>query len=162
MLERVFLNTSVIQYLHHLGLIQIIEDLFGKAYIPMEVVEELRKGKEEGIELPELEGIDFIEIVEAKATSLTKLVRDLGKGETAVILLGIESPNSLVVLDDYLARKVARELGIKVTGTAGILIKAKERGFIKTVKPYLERLEEIGFYLAPEHKSLILKKAGED
>ncbi len=45
----------------------------------------------------------------------SKLARDLGKGETAVILNGLESPGSLVILDDFLARNVARELGLKVS-----------------------------------------------
>ena len=135
--------------------------MFGKAYVPAEVDEELRKGREEGIELPDLEEVDFIEVIEARETPLTKLVRDLGKGETAVILLGLENPNSLLVLDDYLARRVARELGVKVTGTAGILISAKQEGLIEAVKPYLDKLEDLGFYLAPKHKSLILEEAGE-
>lgn len=88
MSKKVFLNTSPIQYIHQLGLIRIIKELFGKVYVPAEVHEELNRGREEGIELPYLEGMDFIEIMEPKAISFSKLVRDLGKGETAVILLG--------------------------------------------------------------------------
>ena len=81
MSKKVFFNTSAIQYLHQLRLIHIIKDMFGKAYVPAEVDEELRKGREEGIELPDLEEVDFIEVIEARETPLTKLVRDLGKGE---------------------------------------------------------------------------------
>ena len=106
--------------------------------------------------------MDFIEIMEPKAIFFSKLVRDLGKGETAVILLGLENPGSLVILDDLLARSVARGLGVKLTGTAGILINAKMKGLIETISPHLDQLEYLGFHLAPEHKSLILKKAGEE
>ena len=162
MSKKVFLNTSPIQYIHQLGLIRIVKELFGKVYVPAEVHEELNRGREEGIELPNLEVMDFIEIMEPKAISFSKLVRDLGKGETAVILLGLENPGSLVILDDLLARSVARGLGVKLTGTAGILINAKMKGLIKVISPYLDQLEHLGFHLAPEHKSLILKKAGEE
>lgn len=162
MSRKVFLDTSVIQYLYQLRLLRILRDLFGIVYVPREVEEELEKGRQEGIELPDLEETDFVEVVEVKAMSLTKLVRDLGRGETAVILLGLENPDSLVVLDDDLARKVARELGVRVTGTVGVLINAKGRGIIKAVRPYLDRLEDLGFYLAPEHRFLILREAGEN
>ena len=161
MSKKVFLNTSPIQYIHQLGLIRIIKELFGKVYVPAEVHEELNRGREEGIELPNLERMDFIEIMEPKAISFSKLVRDLGKGETAVILLGLENPGSLVILDDLLARSVARGLGVKLTGTAGILISAKMKGLIEAIRPYLDQLEHLGFHLAPEHKSFILKKACE-
>ncbi|MEA3417706.1 MAG: DUF3368 domain-containing protein [Thermodesulfobacteriota bacterium] len=51
---------------------------------------------------------------------------------------------------------------MKLTGTAGILINAKMKGLIEAISPYLDQLEHLGFHLAPEHKSLILKKAGEE
>jgi predicted nucleic acid-binding protein len=73
----------------------------------------------------------------------------------------MENPGSLVILDDRLAREVARAFKVKVTGTAGLLIMAKERCLIKAVKPYLDKLIDIGFYLAPEHKASILKEANE-
>jgi len=137
MSKRVFLNTSAVQYLYQLGLLHLIRDLFGKAYVPNEVYQEIEAGRKEGVELPDL------------------------KGETAVILLGLEHPDSLVILDDRLARKVARELGVKVTGTSGILIAAKKKGLIESVKAYLDKLRDLGFYLAPKHRAAILKEAGE-
>ena len=130
MSKKVFLNTSPIQYIHQLGLIRIVKELFGKVYVPAEVHEKINRVREEGIELPNLEGMNFVEIMEPKAISFSKLVRDLGKGETAVILLGLENPGSLVILDDLLARSVARGLRVKLTGTAGILINAKMKIWI--------------------------------
>jgi len=52
MSKKVFLNTSPIQYIHQLGLIHIIKELFGRVYVPAEVHEELNSGRKEGIELP--------------------------------------------------------------------------------------------------------------
>lgn len=159
--ETVF-NTSPVQYLYQLGLIDCLHSLYGKIYIPEEVISEIERGKEEGIELPEIQQLSFVEKLNSKTMSFSQLVRDLGKGETAVILHGLETPGSIVVLDDLLARKIAIELGLKLTGTAGILIAAKSNGLIDKVYPYLDKMERLGFYLAPEHKSLILQKANED
>lgn len=157
----VILNTSPIQYLYQLGLLELLERLFAEAYVPAEVVEELGNGKLEGVHLPDLQGFDFIKTLSPQPVSAIKLSRDLGSGETAVILHGLENPGCLIVLDDLLARRTARSLGLKLTGTAGILIAAKRKGLIQEIKPYLDQLPQFGFYLAPSHKSLILEKAGE-
>jgi len=162
MSRMVLLNSSPLQYLHQLGLIDILKQLFGNICVPAEVQEELSRGIEEGIDLPRLQRIGFINVLELKETILGQLVRDLGKGETAVILYGLENPGSLIVLDDLLARRVARGLGVHLTGTAGLLISAKMKGILETVKPHLDELEHLGFRLAREHRSIILKKAGED
>lgn len=158
---KAFLNTSVIQYLYSIGLLDILSSLFGEVFIPSEVEEEIKSGRVQGLDLPHLDQMEFIKVVEIKQNSMTGLVRDLGKGETAVILLGMESPNSLVILDDRLAREVARALGVRSTGTAGLLIMAKERKLIKAVRPYLDKLADMGFYLAPEHRAIILREANE-
>ncbi len=125
--------------------------------MPEEVLHEIRRGEQEGIELPDLQRLDYVDIITSKASYMSRIVRDLGKGETAVLLCALENPDSsLVVLDDLLARRVARSLGIQLTGTAGILISAKKQGFIEAVGPYLTQLEQLGFYLSQKHKILIL------
>jgi len=63
MSRKVFFNTSPIQYIHQLGLIHIIKELFGTVYVPAEVHEELNRGIKEGIELPKLERMDFISLM---------------------------------------------------------------------------------------------------
>ena len=75
MSKKVFLNTSPIQYIHQLGLIHIVKELFGKVYVPAEVHEELNRGREEGIELPNLEGMDFILLLSISLLSLKKQVK---------------------------------------------------------------------------------------
>lgn len=157
----IIFNTSPIQYIYQIGLIHILEELYRKVYVPNEVSDEIEKGIYEGVDLPDIRHAGFVEILDAKATYLSSVVRDLGKGETAVILHGLENSRSTIVVDDFLARKVALELEIRFTGTAGILIAAKNKGLIQSINPYLDLLTKLGFYLPPKHKSLILKKANE-
>ncbi len=47
----VIINTSPIQYLHQLGLINILNSLYGKVHLPEEVSEEIEQGKLESIGL---------------------------------------------------------------------------------------------------------------
>lgn len=155
----VLFNTSPIQYLYQLGLFDVLKALYGKIWLPEEVVQEIVQGQSEGVELPDIKKLDFIEILGSKGGALNRRVRELGKGETAVIIHGLENPETMLVLDDLFARKVTLELGLKLTGTAGILIAAKSKGLISNVDIYLDQLEHLGFYLSPAHKSLILQKA---
>ncbi len=162
MLRMVIINTSPIQYLHQLGLISILNSLYGKVHLPEEVSEEIEQGKLEGINLPDINSLEFVNILPKQGSAFNRLVRDLDKGETAVILNSLVNPGSLVVIDDFLARKVSMELNLNLTGTAGILIAAKLKGLIDSVGPYLDRLNQLGFYLAPVHRLHILRKAEED
>jgi predicted nucleic acid-binding protein len=50
-------------------------------------------------------------------------------------------------VDDYDARVVARENGLKVTGAIGLLLRAKYAGKIGSLRNELDRLKESGFWL---------------
>jgi predicted nucleic acid-binding protein len=86
----------------------------------------------------------------------------LPSGEAEVLALGCEKKDSLLILDDALARKIAKLQSLKYTGTIGILLKAKERKYIKEIAPILKKLKEVNFYLSNEFIKKILKIAGEN
>jgi predicted nucleic acid-binding protein len=66
-----------------------------------------------------------------------------------------------VVLDDQLARQIAGTLGLRLTGTLGILLDAKKRGLINEVAPLLDQLQNLRFRLASQTRAAVLKLAGE-
>ena len=71
------------------------------------------------------------------------LVNDLGRGETEVLMLGLEMKNAVVILDDALARRVAISLDLRLTGTLGLLLDAKQAGLITAVAPFLDMLQQL-------------------
>jgi predicted nucleic acid-binding protein len=77
-------------------------------------------------------------------------------------MLALESPDSVAVLDDALARRVALTLGIKLTGTLGLLLDCKAAGLVPSVRPFLDRLQELGFRLSRRARILVLRSAGEE
>ena len=85
----------------------------------------------------------------------------LGPGEREAICLAIEVKAGAILLDDDPARKLATELGLRVVGTAGVLILAKERQLIPVIRPCLDALIENRFFLARNLYELILKRVGE-
>jgi len=156
-----FCNTSPLQYLHQLDLLPILPALLGKIVVPPAVLKELEVGKSLGIQLPELTTCNWITIRQPKSLSALPLVVNLGRGETEVLMLALESNNPMVILDDALARRIAQVLKIPLTGTLGLLIDAKQAGLISAVAPFLSQLQILGFRLATQTRAEVLRMAKE-
>ena len=77
------------------------------------------------------------------------------------MLLASEHKGSWAVLDDRLARLAAVHLHLPLPGTAGILLRAKQAGHLKAVRPVLNELAALGFWLTPKTVQNILDLAGE-
>ena len=153
-------NTSPIQYLHQLGLLDLLRRLGDPVVVPAAVVQELNDGRQVGVGLPNVE-IPWISIVRSANAPVLSLVTDLGPGETEVLALGLERRDAVLILDDALARRMARVLQLRHTGTLGLLLDAKQAGYIPSVASPLDRLSELGFRIAGGTRSLVLALAGE-
>jgi hypothetical protein len=92
---------------------------------------------------------------------IAKLPIDLGRGEREAIALAIDSGADLVILDDQQGRLFSRDKGLTVTGTVGVLIEAKERGLIPSLRPEMDRLIEAGMWISEVFYHRILKEYGE-
>jgi predicted nucleic acid-binding protein len=155
-------NTSPIQYLHQLGELHLLSALAGTVFVPPAVVAEIATGRERGVDLPDLDALDWVVVRSPAGRASLRLVRDLGPGETEVLAVALESPDAVAVLDDGLARQVAQSLGIRVTGTLGILLEAKRAGLLHAVGPLLDRLQALHFRVAPATRLAVLRLAGEN
>ena len=120
-MPEIICNTSPLQYLYQLGALEFLHTLAGHIIVPLAVVNELETGKNSGIDLPDVKSLDWITIRQPASAAALPLVSELGPGETEVLMLALESPGAVVVLDDRLARFVAETISIKITGTLGIL-----------------------------------------
>ena len=154
-------DVSPIQYLHQTGLLDLLHLRYGAITIPTAVAAELREGTLRGIDLPAFEALDWIRIRQPAGRLLLPIVADLGAGEREVLALGTETSDSLVILDDALARQYARMLNLNLTGTLGVLLKTKEAGLLPAVAPILDRLEYLRFRMDPETRQTVLRLAGE-
>jgi uncharacterized protein len=85
----------------------------------------------------------------------------LGQGEVSAIALAMEL-GCPVLMDERLGRRVAGLHGVRVIGSAAILIAAKERGLIPTVKPVLADWRAAGYFLSEALLRAVLQRAGED
>ena len=154
-------NTSPLQYLHQLGLLDIVKALVSQLIVPPAVVTKLAEGRARGVDLPDLGELNWVTVRSPVSSTAAPLVTDLGPGETQVLMLALESPDAIVVLDDAPARQLAAALKLRLTGTLGILLTAKRAGLLPAVGPQLDRLQALRFRLAPHTRAAVLKLAGE-
>ena len=66
-----------------------------------------------------------------------------------------------VVMDDLDARRMARRLGLELIGTIGLLLSARLRGEVPSMRGEIDRLEALGFRIAPDLVAAVLQAAGE-
>ena len=96
-----------------------------------------------------------------RGQALQPLVTELGAGDRAALALALEGSGSVVLLDDGLAHRHAKLLGLRITGTLGVLLKAKRVGLLAGVAPAIERLTALRFRLDPATRAAVLGLAGE-
>ena len=144
-------DTSCFIILTNINELDILHKVYQKILTTQEIAIEY------GEALPE-----WVEIVTVKDKYRQQLLElQIDKGESSAIALAIETPDSTVILDDYKARKIAKQLGIIYTGTIGVIIKAKLKEIIPSIKPLLEKIKQTDFRLSSEIEFVALKEAKE-
>lgn len=154
-------NTSPIFYLHRLEQLELLHKLYGRILVPEAVVAELKAGEAQGEDVPDITDYDWIEIRSVHIPEVVSLIMDLGPGEAQVLAMALENPGSLAIIDDRLAREMAQTRDIRITGSAGILLKAKQAGHIKSVRSLLKMLIQLDFRLSGTVVDTILRLAKE-
>jgi len=150
MSSSVISDSACLIVLDRIDRIPLLYNLYDKIYIPDAVQKEFGKG------------IEGLVVKTVQNTSLVKALRmTLGAGESESIALALELPDSIIVLDDHQARQAALEMGLAITGTIGMLLKAKEAGIVGDVRSVLDELRTANFHMSEALYLRALNLAGE-
>ena len=153
-------NTSPILNLAIVDRLILLEQQFGEILIPGAVLDELKiNEKRPGSQaIREAISVGWIQLREVSNQPLTQLLKQtLDNGEAEAIALAVELKADWTLLDEREGRKVAKSLGLKVTGILGVLLRAKQAD-IKSLQPVIDDLiSKAGFRIAPELLLQILK-----
>lgn len=159
---RVVCDTSPLILLSKIRRLDLLDELYEEVIIPSSVLDEV--GAKPGKEAEQIRALlqnPKFQLRKAMKRTLEGLPPELGRGEREAIALALETTADLVVLDDQQGRCIAREGGLSVTGTVGILIEARERGIIPSVRRELDRLIEAGMWIDELFYHRILREFGE-
>ncbi len=155
---KVIVNTSPLVALDRIDLLDIFPKLFGNVIRPQSVVNELNAGRKIYGGSDTLYNAEWLRTIEDPPEMILR--KELGDGETAVIALAVKTEADLVVLDDLVARNVAIELGLKITGTIGLLLAAHRKGILPDLKEAVDALKLSGFRLSDAVSASIIESIG--
>jgi predicted nucleic acid-binding protein len=143
-------DTSCLILFSKIEQILLLQKVYHKVYTTPEIALEFNE------ELPSW--IEIIPVSDKKYLEFLNTQVDLG--EASAIALAKELVDVLVLMDDLKGRKLARKLNIKITGSLGVINKAKELGIINAVKPILEKIIQTDFRISENviNEFLILNK----
>ena len=154
-------NTTPILSLLKINKLDLLKELFGTVAVPNAVFQEIEKGKEKPF-YQDLSLLDWIEIEYIKNTDSLAYFIDLDAGEAEVLILAKEQNADLVIMDEIMGRRYAKQLEFNLTGTIGILLKAKEKGLINSIRELLTELTEKGTWLSTKLISKAIQLANEE
>lgn len=161
-MRKVIVNSTPIIILSNAQSLSVLKSVYQEITIPKAVFDEVT-AKEDSACNELKNNLDWIHIENISNQASKRMYQaKLHAGEVEVMILAQETDADLVILDDNAAKKTAKFLGLTVTGTMGVLLKAKSLGFISEVKPIIDRIKDNGFFITDEIYKLVLKQAGEN
>ncbi len=158
-------DTSPLLGLAAIGQLELLQDQFGAVFIPPAVLDELKveTGFRGTDSLKQALASGWLKVHEIENKALAQaLSLELDKGETEAITLAMDLGIEIIVMDERIGREHARIMGLKTVGVIGILLAAKKRGKIGSLKDAMHALrEEIGFFISEDLYERVLDQANE-
>lgn len=153
---RAVFDTSALNYLVLIDEVDILPKLFDRVVVPEAVARELGDpGAPASVQRWIASPPDWI------ASAATQVDEDLvrfclGTGESEVLSFALSHVDHTAVLDEWAARRAARELGVSVVGTLGLLVQADRRGYLDLSRAF-SKLSETSFRVRPSLLDEILR-----
>lgn len=158
-MRKVIVNSTPIIGLADIGQLDLLRQVYDHIIIPQAVYDEIITPS---VKHQVDENSGWIIIKKIQDDSQKRMYRaKLHAGEVEVMILAQEQNAELVILDDNAAKKTAKYLGLAVTGTLGVLLRAKREGYIEAVAPLMEALARNRFFIDEKVRNMVLKQAGE-
>ncbi|MEW6095286.1 MAG: DUF3368 domain-containing protein [bacterium] len=159
---KIVTNATILIGLSKIKRFNLLKEIFKEVIIPESIYNEVIIEGVGKLGSEETKNADWIKVQSVKNFSLKEdLLVILGEGEAEVITLAIEINADILLLDELSARKIAGLKGLKVMGLIGILIEAKQRGIIQSVKDEWNKLIKEGMYYSTVFYEEVLKRIEE-
>lgn len=155
-------DTSPLIFLAKLDHLDLLRKGADTVYIPRAVLQEVRAKPDAATQVIERACQTWLLVRPIDDRRTVDIIQaDLDLGEAEVIALARKVGADRVVLDDLDARRFARRLGLEMVGTVGLLLAARLRGELPSLRQEIERLETLGLRVAPSLVEAVLQAAGE-
>lgn len=153
-------NTSPILNLAIIGQLKLLPQQFGQVQIPLAVLSELKVQEDRpgSKEIQAALNVGWIQVQAVSSQLSVQLLQQvLDRGESEAITLAIDLKAERILLDERDGRKIAKSLGLKVTGVLGILLRANKEGELSSLPDAIDALvNTAGFRISPELLAKVL------
>jgi len=157
--KNIVINTGpILSLVSALGDLNVLNELYDKVIIPFEVCNEIKQGGKKGFAVQEFEQATWLLKQQHKINIPPFLASSLDIGKASVIETALQTNISTVCIDEAVGRRIARLHQLKLTGSIGILIKAKNTGYPIDMKNALERMKTQGIWLSESVIRFALQK----
>ncbi len=145
-------NTPIIS-LMKAGRLELLQKLFGVVYIPDAVYRELTENEAFSEEVRMVQECEFLyvqEVDNGKSVTILRNFTGLDAGESEAIILTDEKHSDVLLMDEHKGRQVAKNMGMAITGTIGILTQAFDEGMLtrEDAERCIERMKESGIRIS--------------
>ncbi|MFH1085563.1 MAG: DUF3368 domain-containing protein [Chloroflexota bacterium] len=159
--REIVINTGpLIALVAALGDLRVLR-LYERAWVPYEVGQEIARGGANQFAQVEFEAANWLEKPTQPLSIAAALTNTLDRGEAAVIQLALDRGIQTVVIDEAAGRRIARLNSLLVTGSIGILLRAKREGYPLSLRAAIERMRAHGIWLSDRVIAFALAQAGE-
>lgn len=138
----IFCNTTPFIALSCVGQLDLLPRLFGRVHVVDAVVEECAAGGP--IAVPDLRTLPWIAVVPGDPKPVQGALLELDHGERLTIYMALLLGADRVLIDEKLGRQLAEHLGLRVTGTLGVLLKARHAGWIPSFAGCVQAMRDQG------------------
>lgn len=130
------------------GSLDVLRSLYTRVVVPYEVAEEIRVGGKDAFGLDVFERASWLEISHSPVVLPPYLQNSLDRGEASVIQTALQEGIELVCIDEVAGRRIARLSKLSLTGSVGILLKAKSMGYPILIQDAINRMRARGIWLS--------------
>jgi len=149
-------DSSALIALSVVNKLELLEKLYKNLFVPQAVYDEVTQ-----VGRPQSDKLKQFLQSRVKVVDINIKKVGLGLGELEAITLYKELDADVLLIDDNRAKKYAVLNDVKVIGSLGILIKAKEKGYIDKVKPLLNDIMKSEVYISDKLVAKVLDICGE-
>ncbi|MBV5322388.1 MAG: DUF3368 domain-containing protein [Ilumatobacteraceae bacterium] len=152
-------TTPLIALVAATGSLDILQFLYRRVVVPLEVAQEVRVGGQQSFGVDVFNRADWLDIQSTPVPLQPFLKNSLDVGEASVIQTAMNLELPLVCIDETAGRRVARLCGLTLTGSIGVLLKAQRLGYSIAIPHALQRMREHGIWLSDKAVQFALTQA---
>lgn len=160
--KKIVINTSpLIALVAAVGDLRILQSLYEEVWVPLEVAEEILAGGASGFAIVEFQQATWLIKQTVPLQISPSLLNALDLGEASVIQLAINQRIKTVCIDEVVGRQVARSNGLLLTGSIGVLLKAKQQTPSLSIRVAIENMLNYNIRLSQRVIDFALRESGE-